>query len=347
MVIGLGRIYDAFGQPEQALSLLSKVPEASKAQPAYIAFLGAIYVSRGQYKTAEETYKKLISLVPSIPIPYKRLILVHELMLDYASGLAVASRAANKFSDDSYFLLMKGYFNVMMNQHGKAKRIVATLERNKVESPILDKIKGRIATIEGDAEASIESYFKIYQTNPKEINALNLAKKLNFYKQPEEAAILLEKHLKTKGGSDLLKALLAEFNTDTNPQRAIELYKEINSSHPNNIMVLNNLAQMYLTLGNIEEAISYAETAFKIGGKHPQVKDTLGYANLKNGDVNKALPLLKEAAAESQDPLISLHYGEALIIGGEKALAQNLLSKITPTNEQQTKLLEVLKERLK
>ena len=89
----------------------------------------------------------------------------------------------------------------------------------------------------------------------------------------------------------------------------------------------NNLAWILSEEGgNLDVALSYAETARGVRPDDPNIADTLGWIYYKKNAFLKATSLLREAAEKLQDnPVVRYHLGMAHMKKGDKAEAQKAL----------------------
>ena len=89
----------------------------------------------------------------------------------------------------------------------------------------------------------------------------------------------------------------------------------------------NNLAWILSeTGGNIDEALSYAQTAREQRPDDPHIGDTLGWIYYKKNAFLKATSVLKDAMDKLPDnPLVVYHYGMAQLKNGDKAAAKKAL----------------------
>ena len=101
-----------------------------------------------------------------------------------------------------------------------------------------------------------------------------------------------------------------------------------------NAVVLNNLAWQYAQQGR-DDAVSLAEQAHELDPDNGSITDTLAWIIFEDGDVERALPLLKEAVSQSPDNLeVKFHLASALASAGENedasAIIQELLDSGLP-----------------
>jgi tetratricopeptide (TPR) repeat protein len=113
-----------------------------------------------------------------------------------------------------------------------------------------------------------------------------------------------------------------------NVDEAIAVYSGMLEKNPNNLVAANNLASLLVDRkgdpASIKRAIEIA-SRFE-NSDQPVYVDTLGWAQYKAGNIQKAVELLKRAADKAPDiPVIRYHLGLAYQQQGDKAAARTNL----------------------
>jgi tetratricopeptide (TPR) repeat protein len=110
-------------------------------------------------------------------------------------------------------------------------------------------------------------------------------------------------------------------------EKAMASYKQALERNPKFAPAANNLAWLYAEHdGNIDVALSLAQTAREVLHEEPHIADTLGWIYYKKNVYLKALGLLKESAEKlPNDPVVHYHLGMAYFKSGEKELARKTL----------------------
>jgi len=118
-----------------------------------------------------------------------------------------------------------------------------------------------------------------------------------------------------------------EFNKEYS--KAIEIYRELNETYPDNLVIINNLVSMlsdYGVKGDLELA---KKLALKLEKSNQYVfMDTIGWVHYKLGDYESAIKYLSQAAEKA--PKISIfnyHLGMAYKMSGDKTQAKLYLEK--------------------
>ncbi|WP_373986917.1 XrtA/PEP-CTERM system TPR-repeat protein PrsT [Duganella sp. BuS-21] len=105
-------------------------------------------------------------------------------------------------------------------------------------------------------------------------------------------------------------------------------FEEVLRQVPGQFIALNNLAWLYQQKRDAR-ALPYAELAHKLAPDNPAVTDTLAWLLLEQGHLDRALPMLKQAAAQAPASTeIRYHYGVALAKSGDKRGARAQLEPL-------------------
>ena len=149
-------------------------------------------------------------------------------------------------------------------------------------------------------------------------------------RQPNDAAVI---------------TMLAEQRQQTGDiAGAISLYERAVSAVPENVMALNNLAGLYQVRKD-PRALATAERALAVAPGNPAVMDTVGWVLVEQGALDKALPLLREAAKALPDlPEVQYHLGVALARKGDAAEARRILQGVVDSKASAEVVAEASRE---
>jgi len=167
-----------------------------------------------------------------------------------------------------------------------------------------------------------------------------------------ENAERLLKRVSTSNESDLnLLLSVADYWLSKNKQSdAIEIYRRIIQLRPNDVVALNNIANLLAeNPGAIDEALGYSEKALQIAGRQPLLLDTKAVLLMNGGRTAEAIPVLEMAIASSNDPRLMLHMYIALSNVNRTVEAERVLTGInlnslnstllTPSDQRELSLL--------
>jgi len=171
-----------------------------------------------------------------------------------------------------------------------------------------------------------------------------LAGILSIGKQPielvREASDLLES-VESVASTDgeLLLAMADMWLAQNKAEKAVQAYRRIVELRPNDVVALNNLANLLAEIpGQTEEALGYIERAISISGRQPLLLDTKGVILLLANRPAEAVPILEIAASGSQDPRLVFHLYIAMKRSGRDQEASRLRERIDPDQLRKTLL---------
>ena len=101
-----------------------------------------------------------------------------------------------------------------------------------------------------------------------------------------------------------------------------------------NAAMLNNLAYSYLQMED-DRAVETAREAHELAPDNPAIIDTVGWAELKAGNIDRAVELLDRALEGAPDnPQIRYHYAAALAEAGDHQQAREILENLLDETRQ-------------
>ena len=211
-----------------------------------------------------------------------------------------------------------------------ASDLLAGMDKGADYRMIRMDFQGGLALLRGEYSAAAEMYRAALAADPGSTRALKRAYALTKAGEPEKSREALAEWLVNSSHDDA--ALLALANKDLAAERYLEAaegYSSVLLLQPNNVLALNNLAWISVSLGEAGVAVQHAERAFHLASKDARIVDTLGYTLMRKGDMSRAKTLLERANALAPENLqIRLHLAEALIGHGQVDEAKKLLRSV-------------------
>ena len=101
-------------------------------------------------------------------------------------------------------------------------------------------------------------------------------------------------------------------------ERAMRIYREILEQDENNLLALNNLALLLVrSKERLSEARRLSLRAVELGGRTPELLDTLAVIAIIAGQHQRAVELLQEVTRRSETPVFQLHLAVAHLRSGD------------------------------
>jgi putative PEP-CTERM system TPR-repeat lipoprotein len=218
---------------------------------------------------------------------------------------------------------------VRIGRYSEALRLGKQLQASLPKSPAGFVIEGDVlASQERYAEAA-KAYEKAFALQQNAVLAVKLHSAQTRAGGGPQADAILQEWLKLHPDDIGVRHYFAEVNLRGGQNKAaIEQYELILKQDPNNLLALNNLANLYQT-ENDARARDVAERAYKLMPDAAGIADTLGWILVEQGNTPRGLKLVQQAAAKDpQNPEVRYHLGAALAKSGDKVRARRELEAL-------------------
>lgn len=316
-------------QSTDALKLLEQLPSDKKNAETW-SLIGDIYYIEKQWYDAERAYAKWLDLTPTDFKAYLRNIHIKEKTNKLGAGIDLANKATDVFPNNMQFTLMKAALLIKSNKLKQAQKTLNILPSEVKDTPYALKLQGLLYIVQKDFSNAITTQEKIYTKIPGLVTAKDLASLYELNDQGQKAIDFLSKVIDERPvKARPLKLLLADIQSRVHPEDAIKEYTSIIEKEPKNVIALNNLSWIYISLNDYSKACDYSLQAYKIAGEQPAVADTHGYCLLKSGKLTESLNLLQTAhQAVPTNAEIALHYAESLLKNKQGKQAKKILDEV-------------------
>ena len=186
---------------------------------------------------------------------------------------------------------------------------------------------------EKDYERAIELCVKAYQSESSPDAASLLAEvammDTKIELQPIAAQVLKDAFAKFKDSAPLLESLGTMELMKRRLPEAISFLEMAEKNDPKRRRMLNNLAMALSEMPMRKpEALAKIERAIEIYGRDPDLLDTLGQVQYRNGRVQEGLDTLKEACERKDDVSFRIHVAQILMDKKDLAAAKEQWVKI-------------------
>lgn len=315
-------------------------------QAAIIA--GDAYLRKEDFAKSRQVYEAIAQALPKEPIGPYRLGLVARAENNDGKALANFEEALNRRPSAIEPIAQ---IAMIKNAHGKSnearERVTRQLEVSP-NNPLLYNLLGQLwmTTDAGQAETSFK---KAIDLDNSLLSAyMNLGQ--TYYQTGKMDQALKEYETVLAKDPKVIQAHMMIGIIHENRKeydKARERYEDILKLNSQFAPAANNLAWILVEQGgNLDMALSYAQTAREQRPDDPSIADTLGWLYYKKNAYLLAVSLLKEAAEKlPNDPVVDFHYGMAQhkngdLVGAAKSLQTALkLSQTFAGSEEARKIL--------
>ncbi|WP_026957818.1 XrtA/PEP-CTERM system TPR-repeat protein PrsT [Aliagarivorans taiwanensis] len=331
---------------DKAIALFESIPANLRTNNHWLR-LGDLHLRNQQLEQAREVYAQWLNTTPLSLQAHLRNLLLMNMEQRFDEGLSLIAETERQFTNNPRIPLIKAQLLQGKGDFDGAIKALGALSEQRQAHPAVLQRKGLIYFEQRDWENAEQAFIDTFNQRPNLQSARYYVASLLNQQRRQDAITFLQNSLNQFGDeAAALRYQLAELEIKENPGSAIANYKKLLEQRPDDVVALNNLAWAYEQAGDITQALSYAETAYQQQSEHPAIIDTYGYMLLKNGDANRAVELLTQAAAQSEDVEIHLHLAEALIAAEQTEQASQHLGGLEPQQEALKQLKQELLERL-
>ncbi len=325
-------------QSNKAITTLMSFENNNTLPKKYWQLLTLIYRQQQQINNLVLTLEKWRKKSPYHLEPVILLADIYAAQKNYAKALKMVNNTFQYHPDNSMLHLVKMQLLLNTNQIEQAKTVYRKLAHSEISDTLKQGLLGRLLLLEEkypQAVSKLEGFYKAY---PSKQNARYLSLAYLRNKENDKAVKLFENFLTVNPEDTDIKIDLAGVYLANDVAKAVEIYGDVIKKQPNNIVVNNNLAWLYLERGDVEKAFSHAKLAYELAPQNVNVIDTYAKVLLKKGNHVDALEHASRANKLAKGTKIDIvfNYIEALIANKRLNEARKLLEKTTPKSSEHT-----------
>ena len=309
---------------------------AQSSLPTGYLYRSAALMARGDQSRAEADLKKAIELAPQSPLGYSQLASLRAQQKRFAESEKLYDQALQH--DPNFIEALSGMAATYVKEGKIDKalaRVDAEIAKNPNSSPLyLLEAKLRIANKQKDhAETALQ---KAVQLDKNNLDAFLLLGWVQSARGSTDEAIASYERLIQTQPRDVRGYVQLAYLEDRrgNWQKSEDLLQRALQIQPDQPVAANNLAYLLLEHdGDLDVALSLAQTARRGLPTSPNTADTLAQAYYRKGVYGLAIGLLEEAVKKVPDnPNYRYHLGLAYQRSNESTKARVQLERALQLN---------------
>ncbi len=303
------------GNENDAIEDLKKAMEAAPQDSAPLARMADLRFAHKQYDDAAKLYSQALALNPNAVDALVGLVNIDLVRKQPAEALKRVQEQIARIPDNTNLYVLLGQAELRNQDSAKAEQAfqkAIDLNKNNVNAFLM------LASTEvarGSVDQAITNYQQALQTNPRDV--------------------------RLHAGLGMLLEMRGDW------QKAEDSYQRALDIQPDYPLAANNLAYLMLEHGgNVNVALSLAQTARRGLPDQPNAADTLGWAYYHQGAYSSAIDMLQQAVSEnSKNATFHYHLGMAYEKASKYAMAKKELEdalQINPNYAQADEIRKVL-----
>jgi tetratricopeptide (TPR) repeat protein len=261
------------GQYPQAAKHLEEAIRLAPKDAQYWQMLGDVKMLEKDYHAAKDYFGKATDLFPSNPEALHSLAIINQQLGEHQIAIQCLRKASQ---------LDPG--NILYDE-GIAQSLLATQE-------LSEAMRQAEAILKSDPKNEIAWQVKV--------------KTLLKSNKPEEARQAIHFALAVVENPVPFELQKIELDNSRNPQQAVLVSQKLAENYPENVAVLNNLAQKQIQIGEIEKAEQTLQRSLVLDQSNPETLVALGMVDRVRGNLDQALAHLAQAI-ELQPGLIEAY----------------------------------------
>ena len=332
--ITLARYYLALGKASDAFNIIEALEKTNPSDPQVLSLLADTQMANNNLGGAINSYQKLLTINKSSPELFVKIARTYLQLKDYTH----ARKAL-----DSALKIRKEYYPAIatlafIEQHESNPSAALRLANKTIkQNPSMPNgyiLKGDLLMQQKDYKTALKAYKNAGKYENSSLSVIRQYRALKKLGQTRNAESVLVSWLTNNPQDDQVRLILASFfqqNNDNN--NAIKEYELILKKHPDNIVVLNNIALVYNKIKD-SRAIDHARRAYTLNKESPEIADTYGWILVQNNEPKKGLTYLEYALSKKPDNRsIKFHLASTYVKLGNIGKAKQLLSDILSSNK--------------
>ena len=360
----LGHTYKQMGHYDAAAESFYAVIDENPNDVLAYNHLGSIQAARGEYRKALQTYWRALQIDPNHPV------------LHYNSALSFVALGKNEDAINSYESALRtkpgwtealeGYSALLLkeNKHKKAEEVLTSAIQVTPNNVNLRNLMASLYLKKGSLEQAEAEYKKSLEYDRQNFDSLNglskIYEKLGRYS--EAANLLKELEVVSQNKEEITQRQIALLIYQNKLKEAANLLKEARTKEPENVHILNLLAQFFIRsneknkelgcyrlIRNLDpNYITYLRDCgeqHNVVGNYEEAEVLLNkYLELNPNDT-KALTSFAYTAEQKKEPSKALKtYQAVLEIEPENSIALGAISKIGMDTGPNSKAMEIITE---
>jgi putative PEP-CTERM system TPR-repeat lipoprotein len=312
-----------------AKKIMDELKSAHPDNLQVLAKSGVIQFVAGEYESAVATFQGLVDKHPDNP--GLRYWLGQSLLKTGSNEKAKQEWEQVLNANPAYFPAADALVRLALNtkQYDEAIRIAREVQSKHPKRAIGYQLEGDVMRAKNDQPNALVLYRKSFAMEPQSALIQQIFQTARATGDRSGAyGSMLDWLDKNPDDIDSRIKLGMAYIEDGESVQAIRVYEQLIERQSDNRLVLYNLAWLYQLMGD-PRAVELAERTIALEPKNPEVIDTVGWILMLNGQIERSLGLLKQAAGQAPAiDAIQLHYAQALVKAGRNGEAREQLTKL-------------------
>jgi len=313
---------------ERALIVAKEVVSRAPNDFSALHALSRTEIAAGDSRSARQTLSRMAPLASFDPTMNVALAGLQLAAGDRESAAYSLDKVLKSNPDSLPALVLLTEMEIGSGDYVKAEQHARRLAERFPARGLGARLMGDLAAARGQTAAAITNYRAALAKEDSPDTAIRVYRTLVLAGDPAKGLIFLEQWSKDHPDERSVLREVADARLRAgNLAGARTGYERLLQNNPNDVEVLNNLAQVTNRQGD-KAALGYAERAYQLANNNAAILDTLGWVLVRQGQVDRGTSVLREARLrDSSNAEIRYHLAVALAQSGREAEARSELNE--------------------
>lgn len=315
-------------EPTKALPVAEEAAQRAPEDFSVLAALARSQVAAGQPERAQSTLRRMGKQAGADADQLLRVALLQLRAGSAVDAVALLEQAHQTDPQRSDVIAAQAETYLTLGRLQEAEECARAHLAARPNDASAYGMLGDVLRRRGQFQEAAQAYGQALALHPHVSFVLGAYRALLSAGDRTQGVALIESWLKDHPGDHEAQAALADaYVLASQWARAQPLYEALATARPDDAATLNNLANVYLQLGD-RRALETARRAVAVVPEDPVVLDTLGWVLVQQGEFAQGLPYLREAQSRaSRNPEVLYHLGVALVQLGRQTEARRHLEQ--------------------
>jgi putative PEP-CTERM system TPR-repeat lipoprotein len=324
-------LYVANRQLDLALAVAKEAEAAAPDNVVALAALGRVQLALGDARNAQTTFGRMARLVAFDPGALTEVARYQLAANDSKGAVYSLEKALSARADFLPAQVLMAEIELAGGETAKAESRAKTIVSRAPERAVGHRLLADAAMARKQFPEAVSGYRTALAKEETIDGAIRLYRAYLESGAAQNAIELMEGWVRAHPKDAVAIRALAEAHLrNGNLPQARAAYEQVLKLQPgDDPVLLNNLANVLLRLGEKRGAVEYAERAYRLAPNDAAIQDTLGWTLVERGDTDQGLRHLREARLrDPRNPEIRYHLAVALSRAGRKEEARQELEPV-------------------
>lgn len=308
----------------EVVSLLTKMPKATPYEYRWLALFDSLFKLK-EFGQARAEIEDWLSAFPKSERAWSAAIQLNGLT-NPKTAIPLLKRAISHFADSPYLYTMLAEQHIKNKQIDKARLVLNNNLVGYKSDANVTVLQAKVLLIDNEIPQANRLLQSIYSENSSPELAILLAESYRKLGDNDKALAIIETSLTTYPNNLGLLFNKGNLYKKIDINQSIDIYKQVLAIEPKSVVTLNNLANAYLAVDQLELGYATAQQAVELAPQVVAIQSTMADAARLSGKLKQAENIYARLWLATNTRAYLTHYMQLANIKSEQAAIKALNS---------------------